>query len=1129
MTTSSPLAQAQTRWWAPPRIITATACYDGHDAAIQMIRRLLIEAGAEVIHLGHNRRADELVSAALQEDCDAIAVSSYQGGHMAYFGHLVDSLKLAGAADIRVFGGGGGTITQTEARRLEQQGVTRIYTTEDGLRLGLEGMIGEMLAHCQGRPHPPPQPHPGLEQPREIARALGWIEQGVGVAEGVRRWRPPGRRRTPLVGITGPGGAGKSSLLDELLQRLFGRFPDLAIACLSIDPSRRRGGGALLGDRLRLNQGARPGLFFHSLATRCGDASISGTLPEACAYLRRLGFDLILIETAGSGQGESGITGIADLTLYVMSDDYGAPSQLEKTDMLGLADLIALNKADRPGARDALEEIRRRWREEHPQRRLPDPRLPVYATQANHHGDPGIDALCTGLCERLAGLTSDSPWRRRKFTPPAEPTGPLTPPIPLERRQYLAQIAARGRREIRRMEAQAVAAAAAQHHYNSLRALADPWLPPPLSPYREIGDDPALGPLRRLYNQTLEELQGESLQLLREWPGGGEEGSPEALSQADDGPRTLSGTPLPRVALPRLGAWGERLRFLLQEQRPGHYPFTAGCYPGRQDAEEPTRMFAGEGNAERTNRRFHYLLRDQRACRLSTAFDPVTLYGEDPQASPDLYGCIGMSGVSSASLDDFKRLYSGIDLAHPETSVSLTINGPGPVVLACFLNTAIDQRIERWLRQSGQWQRVERRLQAEYADRPRPRYRANLPPGHDGLGLGLLGLSGKELLEPDPYRRIRDDTLRQLRGTLQADILKEDQAQNECLFPIDFALRLMGDVQAYIARQGMRHYYSVSVSGYHIAEAGANPITQLAFTLANGFTLVEYFLARGLAIDDFAPHLSFFFSNGLDAEYAVIGRVARRIWARAMRHHYRAGERAQRLKYHIQTSGRSLQDRELALNDIRTCLEALYALSDNCNSLHTNAADEALTTPTEATLRRALAIQRILRHEFGLGHCSNPLQGAYLIEQLSEQVEQAVYVEFDRLAERGGVLAAMESQYQRRRIQQEGLDYERCKSDGRLPIVGVNCFLTGEDTPNEAEAAPLVRASDAEKRLQIDDIAAFKRQHANQAGPALARLRRVAAKGGNVFSELMECVRVATLGQITQTLYAVAGRYRRSL
>jgi len=1121
----------------PLRLITATSIFDGHDAAINIIRRILQDQGAEVVHLGHNRSVAEIVSAVLQEDADAVAVSSYQGGHVEFFRYLVARLRAAGAGHVQVFGGGGGTITGQEAARLEAEGVAKIYTPQDGRELSLDGMGHDLL--CRTRRAVQSRQPPAavtVENHRGIGQWLSLIECGGS--------GPPAsthhHQRAPLVVITGTGGAGKSSVMDELLACFLQAFPALHIAILALDPTRQKSGGALLGDRIRINNLADGRVYMRSMATRRRDSASNARLAECTDFLRSLGFGLVLVETAGTGQAEVGFAAQADLSVYVMTGDYGAPGQLEKIQMLDFADFVVLNKFDRPGAQDALRDIRKQWRRNHKTFDRPDEVLPVYPVTASHWHDAGIQALFTALRKGLASLS-------RRFADGASPDAVTAvspsaqaPVLPLQRRHYLAEISAHGQACRAAIGQQVQAASRAHSYYRSLQALADPALPAPLARYPDdslagAGDE-SRRTLRRCYQQAVDLLTESSRQLLHDWP------AIKAQHQAAHYHYTVRGQdvsgasfsasqshlPIPKIALPRFADWGDLLRFLLEENLPGHYPYTAGVFPYRRATEEPVRMFAGEGTPERSNRRFHYLARGQQAKRLSTAFDPVTLYGEDVAPQPDIYGRIGMSGVSVCSLDDVKKLYSGFDLCHHDTSVSMTINGPAPVMLACFFNAAIDQQVEKHLRENGGWTQLAQRLDAGDPGASRPRYQGALPPGHDGLGLGLLGVNGERLVDPETYERIRRDTLAVVRGTLQADILKEDQAQNECLFPLEFALRMMGDVQAYFIAHEVRNYYSVSVSGYHIAEAGANPVTQLAFTLANGFTLLEYYLARGMPIDEFAPHMSFFFSSGMDPEYAVIGRVARRIWARALRHLYQAAPRSQQLKYHIQTSGRTLHARTLGYNDIRTTLQALYALYDNCNSLHTNAYDEALTTPGEASVRRALAIQMIINRELGLNRNQNPLQGAFIIEQLTDLVEAAVYEEFDRLAARGGVLGAMESLYQRGRIQDESLYYEQCKQDGSLPIVGINTFVGGEDT-SPGSTPPLTRSDAAEKQARIAAVASFRQHHAARAVPALAQLQQVVLQGGNVFAELMETVKYCTLGQICHALYEVVGRYRRRL
>ncbi len=1106
---------------APLRFLTATSLFDGHDAAIHVIRRLLVAQGAEVIHLGHNRSVEELVRAACQEDADGVAISSYQGGHLEFFRYLVERLRAHGAGHVRVFGGGGATITALEAEALEQDGVERVYRAEDGVRLGLEAMVGEVLERTRrAPPGPDPGPPAGPDEHTTIGRALSLIERGGGLERLGRAARP-----CPVLGFTGPGGSGKSTVIDELLARFLAAFPALRVALIAIDPTRRKSGGALLADRLRMNSAGHARVYLRSMATRRRHLATSAVLRPCLEFLRTLGFDLVLIETAGTGQGDTEIADLVDLAVYVMTADYGGPSQIEKIQMLDTAHLVVLNKRDKPGAADALRAVQEHLRTVSRQGSA------VFDTSAQRFDDPGLERLFLALCERLAALRGAHRW-----TPAARDRAPSKAPVsllPQERLGYLSEIARQGREEREAIERKAEAARRAQAYYLCCEALDAPGLPAPLRDFDAStpDPDPARAKLRDGYQTALAVLGEEGRELLRAWPERAARYRAARLcyrvrdqdqALAND-TESQSGIPIPAVALPVFEDWGTLLRFLLQENLPGSYPFTAGVYP-RRHLEAPARMFAGEGGPERTNRRFHYLAGGARTTRLSTAFDPIVLYGEDPDTCPDVYGRLGMSGVSVATLDDMKKLYSGIDLCAPTTSVSMTINGPAPVLLAMYLNTAIDQTVEKHLRQAGRWTETEARL-----DPDRPRYRGPLPPGHDGLGLGLLGVSGAELLDPETYAELRADTLARLRGTVQADVLKEDQAQNECLFALEFALALMGDVEAYLIQNGMHHYYSVSVSGYHIGEAGANPVTQLAFTLANGFTLVEYFLARGLVLDDFAPHLSFFFSNGLDAEYAVLGRVARRIWARALRRVYGAGPRGQMLKYHVQTSGRSLQAEDIAFNDIRTTLEALYAIADNCNSLHTNAYDEAITTPTEESVRRALAIQTIIRQELGQSANENPLQGSFYIEALTDRVEEAVLAELDRLSERGGVLGAMEGLYQRTKIQDQGLDYEARKHDGRLPIAGVNTFLAPAEASEKAKTRALTRASDAEKDAQIAELGRFHARHRAAAPKALERLQDVVRSGGNIFAELMHTVRDCSLGQITEALYEVGGRYRRRI
>jgi isobutyryl-CoA mutase len=1136
---------------SPLRFVSAASLFDGHDAAINMIRRLLQARGAEVVHLGHNRSVADIVRAAIQEDADGIAVSSYQGGHNEYFAYMVDMLKERGYEHIRVVVGGGGTISPEEIEALEKHGVEKIYTPEDGRRMGLNGMIDDVYERL-GR----------VSKPRYELRPLnprdhGHIAQAISVLEGadeagtsveqIRRTVARSRQSAPVIGITGTGGAGKSSLTDELLARLVRSFPTLQIAVVAMDPTRRRSGGALLGDRIRMNSLASESIFMRSLATRRQNLSTSAVLKDVIELYKASGFDLIIVETAGIGQSDTEIVDLVDLSLYVMTSEYGAASQLEKIDMLDFADLIVLNKSEKRGAEDSLRDVRKQWRRNHPdQAALNDSELPVYPTIASRFNDPGVNRLFAAICERLAAKKVGGTAWDVTDVGPTELTR-REPLIPGSRTRYLAEIAQTGRGLRERIEQQVEAARRAFGMFEALKALRDAQLPGELERFPDAAltdssADATKRELRAAYNKALDEIGPEGVGELKAWPARVRSATEETYSykvrdkvvKGENYTESLSRQRVPKLAVPKFRDWGEILHFLATENLPGAFPYTGGVYPYRRAEEDPTRMFAGEGAPERTNRRFHYLAGDHGAARLSTAFDSTTLYGEDPDTRPDIYGRTGNSGVSIATLDDMKKLYSGFDLCLPTTSVSMTINGPAPMLLAMFMNTAIDQRAERYLKAEGRWDEAQRKIQDIHravAARgfPTPTYKGELPKGHDGTGLALLGVTADKLLDAETYARIKTEALQAVRGTVQADILKEDQAQNTCIFSTEFALRMMGDVQQFFIDKKVRNFYSVSISGYHIAEAGANPISQLAFTLANGFTIVEYYLARGMKIDDFAPNLSFFFSNGMDPEYAVIGRVARRIWARAMRDLYRAGPRSQMLKYHIQTSGRSLHAREISFNDIRTTLQALYALFDNCNSLHTNAYDEALTTPTEESVRRAVAIQLVINRELGLNKNQNPWQGSFAIEYLTDLVEEAVYKEFESLSDRGGVLGAMETMYQRGKIQEESLYYETRKHDGSLPIVGVNMFLSKTDGNEEHKGAELIRSTEQEKQDQVGAVRAFQQRNAEHSSVALQKLQQAAASDGNVFSELMESVKVCSLGQISHALYEVGGQYRRNM
>jgi len=1157
----------------PLRFVTAASLFDGHDAAINIMRRLIQAQGAEVIHLGHNRSVEDVVRAALQEDADAIALSSYQGGHVEYFKYMVDMLRERGAAHIRVFGGGGGTITPEEIRELEAYGVERIYHPNDGMKMGLVEMIGDVVARATAAR----ESHARVRLAGDTAatadeiavgRMLSAIEDGeLGESElsRLRKEWHLAAGRTPVIGITGTGGAGKSSVTDELLNRFLSSFPDMRIAVVSVDPTRRRSGGALLGDRIRMNSLRSHRVYMRSMATRRQNVATNAVLKDCIGYLKSLDFDLVIVETAGIGQSDSEIVDLVDFPMYVMTSDYGAASQLEKIDMLDYAELIVLNKYDRRGAEDALRDVRKQWKRNRVAFSVKDEDVPVYPTIASQFNDPGISWMFANLCRLLRGKGAD--FEPKIDTTLKEPRATVL--IPGARVRYLAEIAEQGRAINRRIESEAEVASRAQSCWEALRELGDPLLPEALGLYAAdallaAGADRSLLALRQRYNDAVQSLSSESQRLLREWPARLKSITDEVTEyevrgkaiRVENYRESLSHQKVPKIAAPTCRSWGELLVFLGKENLPGSYPYTGGVYPYRRTGEDPIRMFAGEGTPERTNRRFHYLSVGQPAARLSTAFDSVTLYGEDPAPRPDIYGKIGNSGVNVPTLDDMKKLYSGFDLCAPTTSVSMTINGPAPIILAMFMNTAVDQQVEKYLKADpARWAQAQQKIDRFFEGRERPRYHGELPAGNDGLGLGLLGITGDQLLDAETYAKIKADTLKTVRGTVQADILKEDQAQNTCIFSTEFALRMMGDIQQYFVDHQVRNFYSVSISGYHIAEAGANPISQLAFTLSNGFTIVEYYLARGMHIDDFAPNLSFFFSNGMDPEYTAIGRVARRIWARAMRERYGGNERSQMMKYHIQTSGRSLHAQEIQFNDIRTTLQALYALFDNCNSLHTNAYDEAITTPTEESVRRAVAIQMIINKELGLNFCENPWQGSFAVEYLTDLVEEAVYKEFEAISERGGVLGAMDTMYQRGKIQEESLYYEHKKHDGSLPLVGVNTFLPKEHAGEVATEIELIRSTEAEKAQQIENVRGWQANRnrlapegetitghlagadesgsglsdATHDGHGLAYLQDTARKRGNVFAALVEAVKTHSLGQISHALYDVGGEYRRNM
>lgn len=1107
------------------RIVTAASLFDGHDAAINIMRRIIQATGCEVIHLGHDRSVEEVVNCAIEEDANAIAMTSYQGGHVEYFKYMYDLLKEKGCEHIKIFGGGGGTILPSEIEELEAYGICRIYHPDHGREMGLQGMINDMIQKCD-------TPTPDLPKTIDLAADLSkknvpTISRLISFAENrhdefIKLFSAIKTGSSPVLGITGTGGAGKSSLVDELVRRFLIDFKDKTIAIVSVDPSKRKTGGALLGDRIRMNSINNERVYMRSLATRQSNLALSKHVAEAVQVLKAAQYDLIILETSGIGQSDTEIMDHSDVSLYVMTPEFGAATQLEKIDMLDFADVVALNKFDKRGALDALRDVKKQYKRNHMLFEAADDDIPVYGTIASQFNDPGMNQLYKVIMDKLVEKTDTDLVSTFEITKEMSEKVFVIPP---SRNRYLSEIAENNRSYDNWVDEQVAIADKLYAIHNTMAILK--------------GKDESIAKVLQAEFDSLKlNFDPKNWIIIEEWN--------DKIKKYKDPVYTfkvrdkelsiqthtesLSHTQVPKVALPKYKGWGDVLRWSLQENVPGEFPYTSGLFPFKREGEDPTRMFAGEGGPERTNRRFHYVSLGMPAKRLSTAFDSVTLYGNDPAIRPDIYGKIGNSGVSICCLDDAKKLYSGFDLSHPLTSVSMTINGPAPMLLGFFMNAAIDQNCEKYIKENGLEKEIEAKIEAIYKEKgtKRPAYQGELPEGNDGLGLMLLGVTGDQVLPADVYNQIKAETLTKVRGTVQADILKEDQAQNTCIFSTEFALRLMGDVQEYFIEKGVRNFYSVSISGYHIAEAGANPITQLALTLANGFTYVEYYLSRGMDINAFGPNLSFFFSNGIDPEYAVIGRVARRIWAKALAKKYAANPRAQMLKYHIQTSGRSLHAQEIDFNDIRTTLQALYAIYDNCNSLHTNAYDEAITTPTEESVRRAMAIQLIINRELGLAKNENPLQGSFIIEELTDLVEEAVLTEFDRITERGGVLGAMETMYQRGKIQEESLYYETLKHSGEFPIIGVNTFLSSKGSPTVLPKE-VIRATKEEKEYQISMLNELHKGNAAMVKQQIQQVQEAAINNQNIFEVLMEATKYCSLGQITDALFMVGGQYRRNM
>ncbi|OSZ82742.1 methylmalonyl-CoA mutase [Chitinophagaceae bacterium IBVUCB1] len=1124
------------------RIVTAASLFDGHDAAINIMRRVMQSSGVEVIHLGHDRSVQEVVDCAIQEDANAIAMTSYQGGHVEYFKYMYDLLKERGCGHIKIFGGGGGVILPSEIDELHAYGITRIYSPDDGRAMGLQGMIDDLIQQSDyptGNQLNGEVGHIADKEPKSIARLISAAENYHDLPETQAMLKKieetAAASKTPVLGITGTGGAGKSSLVDELVRRFLLDFKDKNIGIISVDPSKKKTGGALLGDRIRMNAIRNPRVFMRSMATRQSNLAVSKYIRDAVNILKAAHYDLIILETSGIGQSDTQITDYSDMSMYVMTPEYGAATQLEKIDMLDYADIVVINKFDKRGAMDALRDVKKQYQRNHKLFDKDPDEMPVYGTIASQFNDPGTNTMYKSLMDIVVKKTNAPLQSNFAISDEMSEKIFIIPPA---RTRYLSEISENNRKYDKWAKDQS---AIAQKLFGLQKTIET------IQATDTEDKDRLIKTLHEVYAKTEMELDPKNKNLLQNWDKKKHLFTDEYYVfkvrdkelKIKTHTESLSHTQVPKVAVPKFEAWGEILYWALSENFPGEFPYAAGIYPFKREGEDPTRMFAGEGGPERTNKRFHYVSLGMPAKRLSTAFDSVTLYGQDPDHRPDIYGKVGNSGVNVCCLDDAKKLYSGFNLADPKTSVSMTINGPAPTITAFFMNAAIDQQCELYIKANGLEDEVNKKIDAIYKEKgvPRPTYNpsvfgggavGSLPEGNDGLGLMLLGVTGDQVLPADVYAKIKTDTLKAVRGTVQADILKEDQAQNTCIFSTEFSLRVMGDVQQYFIDKGVRNFYSVSISGYHIAEAGANPISQLAFTISNGFTFVEYYLSRGMHIDDFAPNLSFFFSNGVDPEYSVIGRVARRIWAKAMKYKYGGNERSQMLKYHIQTSGRSLHAQEIDFNDIRTTLQALYAIYDNCNSLHTNAYDEAITTPTEESVRRAMAIQLIINKELGLATNENPLQGSFIIEELTDLVEEAVLSEFDRITERGGVLGAMETMYQRSKIQEESLYYETLKHTGEYPIVGVNTFLSSKGSPTVIPQE-VIRSTTEEKEFQISTVQNLWKRSGDVGQDALRTLQQAAIHNKNIFEQLMETVKYCSLGQITKALFEVGGQYRRNM